>query len=228
MAKGKVFDLGRIRLSGNQSLARGAIEAGVRVATGYPGAPISDLQMSFEQLAGNISKTNAFTVNVGKIVNTHGVKGEIRVVSRTDFPEERYKVGNTLYISNEKGGEPFPVKITSHRQHKTFDLLTFEGYGNVNEVEQFKGSLLKVPEDQLGELAEGEYYYHEIIGCNVVTEEGEALGTIKEVLSPGANDVWVIKRPKGQDLLIPYIDDVVLQVNIENKLVTIHVMEGLL
>ena len=88
--------------------------------------------------------------NVGKIVNTHGVKGEIRVVSRTDFPEERYKVGNTLYISNEKGGEPFPVKITSHRQHKTFDLLTFEGYGNVNEVEQFKGSLLKVPEDQLG------------------------------------------------------------------------------
>ncbi len=101
--------------------------------------------------------------NVGKIVNTHGVKGEIRVVSRTDFPEERYKVGNTLYISNEKGGEPFPVKITSHRQHKTFDLLTFEGYGNVNEVEQFKGSLLKVPEDQLGELAEGEYYYHEII-----------------------------------------------------------------
>lgn len=161
--------------------------------------------------------------NVGKIVNTHGVKGEIRVVSRTDFPEERYKVGNTLYISNEKGGEPFPVKITSHRQHKTFDLLTFEGYGNVNEVEQFKGSLLKVPEDQLGE-----YYYHEIIGCNVVTEEGEALGTIKEVLSPGANDVWVIKRPKGQDLLIPYIDDVVLQVNIENKLVTIHVTEGLL
>ena len=105
--------------------------------------------------------------------------------------------------------------------------MTFEGYGNVNEVEQFKGSLLKVPEDQLGELAEGEYYYHEIIGCNVVTEEGEALGTIK-VLSPGANDVWVIKRPKGQDLLIPYIDDVVLQVNIENKLVTIHVMEGLL
>ena len=54
--------------------------------------------------------------------------------------------------------------------------MTFEGYGNVNEVEQFKGSLLKVPEDQLGELAEGEYYYHEIIGCNVVTEEGEALG----------------------------------------------------
>lgn len=128
----------------------------------------------------------------------------------------------------EKGTEPLPVKVTSHRQHKTFDLLTFEGYSNVNEVEKFKGSLLKVPEEQLGELAEGEYYYHEVIGCKVVTENGEELGTITEILSPGANDVWVIKRPKGQDLLIPYIDDIVLQVNVEQKQVTIHVMEGLL
>ncbi|WP_020059177.1 ribosome maturation factor RimM [Bacillus sp. 123MFChir2] len=166
--------------------------------------------------------------NVGKIVNTHGVRGEVRVVSRTDFPEERYKVGNTLYIWQEKSAEPLAVKITSHRSHKSFDLLTFEGYNNVNEVEVWKGSLLKVPEDQLGELAEGEYYYHEIIGCTVVTEDGETIGTIKEVLSPGANDVWVIKQPKGQDILIPYIEEVVLQVNINEQLVIIHVMEGLL
>ncbi|MGG0276028.1 ribosome maturation factor RimM [Bacillus rhizoplanae] len=166
--------------------------------------------------------------NVGKIVNTHGVRGELRVISRTDFPEERYKVGNTLYIWQEKGTEPLAVKITSHRQHKSFDLLTFEGYNNVNEVEQLKGTLLKVPEEQLGELAEGEYYYHEIIGCTVVTEDGETIGTIKEILSPGANDVWVIKQPKGQDVLIPYIEEVVLQVNIGEKLVTIQVMEGLL
>jgi 16S rRNA processing protein RimM len=166
--------------------------------------------------------------NVGKIVNTHGVKGEVRVISRTDFPEERYKVGNTLYIWQEKGTEPLVVNVTSHRQHKSFDLLTFEGYNNVNEVEQLKGSLLKVPEEQLGELPEGEYYYHEIIGCTVVTEDGETIGTIKEILSPGANDVWVIKQPKGQDVLIPYIDEVVLQVNIDEKLVTIQVMEGLL
>ncbi|MGG0184550.1 ribosome maturation factor RimM [Bacillus rhizoplanae] len=166
--------------------------------------------------------------NVGKIVNTHGVRGELRVISRTDFPEERYKVGNTLYIWQEKGTEPLAVKITSHRQHKSFDLLTFEGYNNVNEVEQLKGTLLKVPEEQLGDLAEGEYYYHEIIGCTVVTEDGETIGTIKEILSPGANDVWVIKQPKGQDVLIPYIEEVVLQVNIGEKLVTIQVMEGLL
>ncbi|MGG2095865.1 ribosome maturation factor RimM [Bacillus sp. S13(2024)] len=166
--------------------------------------------------------------NVGKIVNTQGVKGEVRVISRTDFPEERYKVGNILYIWQEKVAEPLAVKVTSHRQHKSFDLLKFEGYNNINEVEQLKGSLLKVPEEQLGELPEGEYYYHEIIGCTVVTEDGETIGTIKEILSPGANDVWVIKQPKGQDVLIPYIEEVVLQVNIDEKLVTIQVMEGLL
>jgi 16S rRNA processing protein RimM len=166
--------------------------------------------------------------NVGKIVNTHGIRGEVRVISRTDFPEERYKVGNTLYIWKEKSKEPIEVVVASHRTHKSFDLLTFEGYHNVNEVEQFKGSLLKIPEEQLGELEEGEYYYHEIIGCTVVTEEGEELGTIKEILSPGANDVWVVKGKNGKDILVPYIEDIVLNVDVKEKQVTIHLMEGLL
>jgi 16S rRNA processing protein RimM len=166
--------------------------------------------------------------NVGKIVNTHGVRGEVRVISRTDFPDERYAIGNTLYVWKEGNKNAIEVKVASHRTHKSFDLLTFEGYENVNDVEQFKGSLLKVPEAQLGELQEGEYYYHEIIDCTVVSEEGATIGTIKEVLSPGANDVWVIKRPDGKEVLIPYIEQVVLSVDVEQKLVTIHVMEGLL
>jgi 16S rRNA processing protein RimM len=166
--------------------------------------------------------------NVGKIVNTHGIKGEVRVISRTDFPEERYAIGNTLYIWKEGSKQPIEVKVTSHRTHKSFDLLTFEGYHNVNEVEPFKGALLKVPEEQLGELEENEYYYHEIIGCTVVSEDGEEIGKIKEILSPGANDVWVVKRPNGKEAYIPYIEQVVLKVDVKEKLVTIHVMEGLL
>jgi 16S rRNA processing protein RimM len=166
--------------------------------------------------------------NVGKIVNTHGIKGEVRVISRTDFPEERYAIGNTLYIWKEGSKQPIEVKVTSHRTHKSFDLLTFEGYHNVNEVEPFKGAVLKVPEEQLGELEENEYYYHEIIGCTVVSEDGEEIGKIKEILSPGANDVWVVKRPNGKEAYIPYIEQVVLKVDVKEKLVTIHVMEGLL
>lgn len=166
--------------------------------------------------------------NVGKIVNTHGVRGEVRVISKTDFADERYTPGNKLYIFKERDTEPLEVIIASHRQHKSFDLLTFEGYHNINEVEQFKGSLIKIPESQLEELEEGEFYYHEIIGCSAVTEEGEEVGKIKEILSPGANDVWVIQRKGGKDLLIPYIEEVVKEIDIENKQVKIHVMEGLL
>ncbi len=80
----------------------------------------------------------------------------------------------------------------------------------------------------MSELPDGEFYYHEIVGCTVVTEEGETLGEITEILSPGANDVWVVKRPKGKPLLLPYIDDVILDVDVEGKKVTARLMEGLL
>lgn len=165
--------------------------------------------------------------NVGKIVNTHGIRGEVRVISRTDFAQERYKTGNVLYIFMENK-PPIEVKVASHRVHKSFDLLAFEGYDNINLVEKFKGAMIKVPESQLQPLDEGEYYFHEIIGCTVVTEDGETIGEVKEILTPGANDVWVVKRKEGGDVLIPYIADVVKQVDVENKTITIHVMEGLL
>ncbi|AKO93862.1 ribosome maturation factor RimM [Priestia filamentosa] len=165
-------------------------------------------------------------LNVGKIVNTHGVRGEVRVISRTDFPEERYKVGNELYIF--KGNEEIKVVVASHRQHKNFDLLTFEEYHNINQVEAFKNCLLKVPSSDLVELEEGEYYFHEIVGCEVYTEEGNLVGTIKEILATGANDVWVVKASGRKDVLIPYIEDVVADINVEEKRVIINEMEGLL
>jgi 16S rRNA processing protein RimM len=166
--------------------------------------------------------------NVGKIVNTHGVKGELKIVSTTDFPEERYQKGNTLYLFHGQNQEPISLVIKSHRNHKSFDLLTFEGYENINEVEKFKEGILKVQEDQLQELEEGEYYFHEIVGCKVLTTAGEELGTIKEILSPGANDVWVVKGQRGKEYLIPYIEDIVKKIDIEKQLVTIEPMEGLL
>jgi 16S rRNA processing protein RimM len=166
--------------------------------------------------------------NVGKIVNTHGIRGEIRVISRTDFAEERYKVGNTLYLFMDEKNEPVELKVASHRTHKNFELLTFDGYHNVNEVEKFKGGVLKVPEDQLAQLEENEFYFHEIIGCEVFKVDGESIGKVKEILTPGANDVWVIKGSKGKEILIPYIEQVVKQVDIQNKRILIEPMEGLL
>ncbi|WP_100330889.1 ribosome maturation factor RimM [Bacillus xiapuensis] len=166
--------------------------------------------------------------NVGKIVNTHGIKGEVRVISRTDFPEERYKVGSILYLFVSGDTEGKPVTVASHRTHKTFDLLTFDGFVTLSQVEPLKGALLKVKESQLGELEEGEYYFHEIIGCTVQTIEGEEVGLVKEILTPGANDVWVVGGKAGKDYYIPYIESVVKKVDVNEKVIVIEPMEGLL
>ncbi|ASF28800.1 MULTISPECIES: ribosome maturation factor RimM [Bacillus amyloliquefaciens group] len=166
--------------------------------------------------------------NVGKIVNTHGIKGEVRVISKTDFAEERYKPGNTLYLFAEGAAEPVKVTVNTHRLHKQFHLLQFKEMPSLNEVEHLRNMIIKVPEEDLGELEEDEFYFHEIIGCEVVSEDGELIGTVKEILTPGANDVWVVARKGKKDALIPYIASVVKDININEKKIKIHVMEGLI
>ncbi|MFF2888049.1 ribosome maturation factor RimM [Paenibacillus sp. NPDC057967] len=167
---------------------------------------------------------------VGKIVNTHGIRGDVKVLPQTDFAEERFAPGGKLLMVNEENGESREIKIISSREQKNVYLLKLDGFNNINEVEKYKGWLLKISESEQGELEEGQYYYHQIIGCAVVTEEGEELGVIAEILSPGANDVWVVDRPKskGKQLLLPVIDEVVLDVNVTDKRVTVRLMEGLI
>ncbi len=167
-------------------------------------------------------------LRVGKIVNTHGIRGEVRVISNTDFAEERYAVGARLMVQTE-GQQEVQVVVANHRKHKQFDLLQFEGYPTINDVEWLKGCTLFVSAADLHELEEHEYYYHEIIGCTVVTEQNEALGKVKEILATGANDVWVVQRSNGEkDLLLPYIEDVIKEIDISKKTIRIHLLEGLL
>lgn len=163
---------------------------------------------------------------IGKIVNTHGIRGELKIVSETDFPE-RFDAGSELVIVDAQNKQT-PVKIQSSRLHKNMYIVKLEKYDNINDVEKYKGSLLKIDAKYQEPLEEGEYYYHEIIGCRVITEEGQELGAITEILTPGANDVWVVSRPQNKQLLLPVIDDVVLDVDVLSKIVRIHLMEGLL
>ncbi|MCY9666676.1 ribosome maturation factor RimM [Paenibacillus alginolyticus] len=165
-------------------------------------------------------------VTVGRIVNSHGIRGELKVVPETDFPE-RFDKGNALIIVDSQNKQT-PVTVKTSRLHKNMFILQLEEFSNINEVEKFKGSLLKIEAKDQQPLEEGEYYYHEIIGCKVVTEEGQELGLVSEVLTPGANDVWVVALPKGKQLLLPVIDDVILEVDIANKTIRIHLMEGLM
>lgn len=173
----------------------------------------------------SMSQTKFFTV--GRLVNTQGLKGEVRIVSTTDFPDERFKVGNELHLFHPSFSTPLLVTISSRRVHKEFELLTFKGYNSIDDVEKYKGSELKIPEDALMELEADEFYIHQLVGCDVFTDEGEELGKIVDVLQPGANDVWVVKGKRGE-IFLPYIDDCIKEVDIANKRIVCHLMEGLL
>lgn len=166
--------------------------------------------------------------NVGKLVNTHGLRGEVKVLPQTDFADTRFATGSRLSLQHPENGQKLEVEVTDAREHKGMFILKLKGFNDINEVEKYKGWVLKIGEEALEQLEEGEYYYHEIMGCRVVTEDGEELGTISDILRPGANDVWVVDMPKKKQLLLPVIDDVLLNVDIANKTVTVRLMEGLI
>ena len=166
-------------------------------------------------------------LKVGKIVNTHSLKGEVKVISSTDFEEERFKKGSKLLIT--RGNQLIrEVVVQSYRNHKNFLLVKFEGIDSVEEAEKLKNLQLKIDSDEVGELEENEFYFHQIIGCEVFDENDKNLGEIIDILTPGANDVWVIKGENGKEILIPYIEDVVKKIDITSKKVNIEVMEGLI
>ncbi|MFV8765098.1 ribosome maturation factor RimM [Aerococcus urinaeequi] len=167
---------------------------------------------------------------VGKIVNTQALRGEVRVMATTDFPEERFKIGAILAIFNgNKLVET--VEVDGHRLHKNFNLLHFKGKDNINDVEKFKGFDLKVAgtEREADELDENEFYYDDIIGLEVYTTDETYLGKVREITSLPSNDVWAIQRPnKGKDILIPYIEDIVLEIDLDDNRVVIDPMDGLI
>lgn len=174
------------------------------------------------------SNTEMDFLSVGKVANTHGVRGELKIFPFTDFPEVRFAKGKELLLISPENGKALKVKIVSAREQKTVYIVKLEGYENINEVEKYKGWEVKVPKEEAVEAEDNAYYFHEIIGCAVLSEDGEELGTVTDILTPGANDVWVVKRKGGKELLIPFIESVVKEVNIADKTVRIEVMEGLL
>lgn len=164
-------------------------------------------------------------LKVGKIVNTHSLKGEVKVISSTDFEEERFKKGSKLLIT--RGNQLIrEVVVQSYRNHKNFLLVKFEGIDSVEEAEKLKNLQIKIDSDEVGELEENEFYFHQIIGCEVFDENDKNLGEIIDILTPGANDVWVIKGENGKEILIPYIEDVVKKSILQVKKLILRLWKG--
>lgn len=163
---------------------------------------------------------------VGTIVNTHGIRGEVKIMAITDFAQDRFKKGADLLIDTKQGR--IPVKVQSSRLHKNMWLVLFVGVTNINEIEKYKGDDVYIEGTARPELEDDQYYYDEIIDSTVVDLYGNKIGVVKEIMETGANDVWIVQRDGQSDALIPMIDDVVKSVDVDAKLITIDALEGLL
>ncbi len=163
-------------------------------------------------------------LEIGKIVNTHGLRGEVKIVPWTDTPDVFEDI-ETVYI--KKKNEYNELTIKGIKYQKNNIIVKFEQLSDISEAELLKNTVVYTTRDQLPELEEGVYYITDLIGCSVIDDNNEKIGDICDVISTGSNDVYVVKRPEKKDLLIPVIEDAVLNVDIENKVVTVHILEGL-
>jgi 16S rRNA processing protein RimM len=149
---------------------------------------------------------------VGFLRRPHGLEGEILMDVLTDFPE-RLRSGKTVYV----GDNHEPVRIASIRGHNVEKIIRFTGIETPEEAGKFRNKNLFVKAANLPELPEGEYYHHQLIGMNVLDESGQSLGTLHSILETGANDVYLVKTPEGKELLLPAVEDVILEINPDRK-----------
>lgn len=162
---------------------------------------------------------------VGVISSTHGVRGEVKVFPTTDDVQRFKKLKEVLL---DTGKEKLPLEIQGVKFFKQFAILKFKGYDNINDIEKYKGKELWVTRENAVPLEENEYYIADLIGLTVISDEDEELGTLTDVLQTGANDVYVVKLKNGREGLFPAIADCVQSVDIEKRIMVVHVMEGLL
>ena len=163
-------------------------------------------------------------LEVGKIVNTHGLRGEVKVVPWTDYPEVFEDI-ETVYIKKKYDYERLDIAGIKYQKNNL--IIRFAQLKDINEAEKYKNRVLYAERASLGELPEGVYYIADLIGLDVVKEDGEKVGVISDVFNTGSNDIYEVKREGQKNLLLPVIDDVVLNIDVENKKVTVRMMEGL-
>lgn len=162
-------------------------------------------------------------VIIGKIRRPHGIKGEVRMTVLTDFPE-LISSRKMVYVGERH--QPYTVK--SIRWHGGDMLVSFKELPDRTAVEIFRNVMVYMKSEDMPTLPEGEFYTHQLIGLEVITDEGQNLGKLKEVLITGANDVYLVESPGKKDILLPAIDDVILEIDHDQGVIRVHILPGLL
>jgi 16S rRNA processing protein RimM len=164
-------------------------------------------------------------VTIGKVLKPWGVKGELKIESLTDFPE-RFRSLTRVFLTSPRGKQ-LSCPVAGAQVRNGVPYLRFEGYDVPEKARELAGMLVQVPEEETVPLPEGSYYWYELIGMEVVSETGEALGVITDIFRTGSNDVYVVKRGR-KEFSLPATREVIRQVDRKAKRMVIHVIEGLL
>lgn len=162
---------------------------------------------------------------VGIITSPHGLKGEVKVYPTTDDPGRFRRLKEVIL---DLGREELVLKPESVKFFKQFVILKFQGLDRIEDVERFRQKGLYVTRQNAVKLKKDEYFIADLIGMKVLDEEGQEIGSLRDVLVTGANDVYVIGMKDGRELLLPAIRQCVLKVDVENGFLQVHILEGLL
>ena len=163
-------------------------------------------------------------LQVGTIIKTHGIRGEVKVYPLTD-DIGRFKQLKEVVL--EPDSDNIPLEIENVKFQKNIVILKFKGYDSINDIEMHIKKGIYVTRDNAVELDEDEYFVADLIGLKVITDEGEEFGKVTDVMHTGANDVYVIEH-NGKEVLVPAIKQCIIDVSLDNRTMTIHLMKGLL
>lgn len=164
-------------------------------------------------------------LQVGIITSTHGVRGEVKVYPTTDDPRRFRRLKEVVL---DTGREKMNLEIEGVKFFKQFVILKFKGLDNINNIEKYRQKSLYVTRKNAVRLQRDEYFIADLIGLKVQDEDGKELGTVKDVIETGANDVYEVEMADGKSLLLPAIKQCILNVDVENGTMQVHVLEGLL
>ena len=162
---------------------------------------------------------------IGQIVNTFGIKGQVKVKPFTDDLERFEELKSVLV---EKGKELIEMQIEEVKYQQTVVLLKLKGIEDMNMAEKLKGCYLKIKREDARKLPNDTYFIADLIGLNVYTEDGILLGKVDDIYNNKSNDIYVIKDELGKQILLPAIKDVIKHIDIENEKITVHLLNGLI
>lgn len=164
-------------------------------------------------------------LEIGQIVNTFGIKGMVKIKPFTD-DIKRFDKLEKVYIKNNKGKKEYEIQEIKY--HKNMVLIKFEGIDNPEDAENLRESYVLIDREKEQPLEEGTYYIVDLIGLEVYTDEGNLLGNLEDIFNTGSNDIYVVKDELGKQILLPAISDVIKQIDIDNKKIIVHLIQGLM